>query len=61
MTLFKKAFLLNSDLCRHDGEARLNEHISELKKELALRDKTIAKLEKTIADKQEVGYLRACF
>lgn len=37
----------------HDGEARLNKHISELKSELASRDVTIAKLEKTIADKQE--------
>jgi hypothetical protein len=39
---------------RHDGEARFNDEISELKKELAERDETISKLEKTISACEEV-------
>ena len=34
---------------RHDGEARLNEEISELRKELAERSETITKLQKTVS------------
>ena len=39
---------------RHDGEARLNDKISELKNELAERDETIVKLKKTISSCEEV-------
>ena len=45
---------------RHDGEARLNEEISELRKELAERNETVTKLQKRISTfEDEVKYCKA--
>ena len=52
--------MFNLFLLRHDGEARLNDEISELKNELAERDETIIKLEKTISLCEEVQKHTSC-